>query len=59
MKKVYESAAEAVADVEDGAVIMFGGFGSAGSPTNLILALVERVPKTSPPSPTTSASAKA
>jgi len=42
MNKVYATAAEAIADVEDGAVIMFGGFGSAGSPTNLILALAEK-----------------
>jgi len=42
MNKVYATTAEAIADVEDGAVIMFGGFGSAGSPTNLILALAEK-----------------
>lgn len=42
MNKVYATAAEAIADVDDGAVIMFGGFGSAGSPTNLILALAEK-----------------
>jgi len=43
MNKVYATAAEAIADVHDGAVIMFGGFGSAGSPTDLILARVEKV----------------
>ena len=42
MNKVYATAAEAIADVDDGAVIMFGGFFSNGSPTNLILALGER-----------------
>jgi 3-oxoacid CoA-transferase subunit A len=42
MNKVYATTAEAIADVDDGAVIMFGGFGSAGSPTNLILALAEK-----------------
>jgi len=42
MNKIYATAEEAIADVEDGAVIMFGGFGSAGSPTNLILALAEK-----------------
>jgi len=42
MNKVYGTAAETIADVDDGAVIMFGGFFSNGSPTNLILALAER-----------------
>jgi 3-oxoacid CoA-transferase subunit A len=42
MNKLYPSAAEAVADVPDGATIMFGGFVSAGTPTNLILALAEK-----------------
>jgi 3-oxoacid CoA-transferase subunit A len=42
MNKVYATAAEAIADVDDGAVIMFGGFFSNGSPTNLILALAEK-----------------
>jgi len=42
MNKVHPSAAEAIADVPDGATIMFGGFVSAGSPTNLILALAEK-----------------
>jgi 3-oxoacid CoA-transferase subunit A len=37
--KVFASAAAAVADIPDGASIMVGGFASAGSPTNLILAL--------------------
>ncbi len=42
MNKVYDSPAEAIRDVFDGATIMFGGFVSAGSPTNLILALREQ-----------------
>jgi 3-oxoacid CoA-transferase subunit A len=42
MDKIYATAAEAIADVEDGATIMFGGFGCAGTPTNLILALYEK-----------------
>lgn len=40
--KVVASTDEAVADIADGATIMFGGFVSAGSPTNLIRALVRR-----------------
>ncbi len=40
--KVVASADEAVAGIPDGAVIMFGGFVSAGTPTNLIRALVRR-----------------
>jgi len=40
--KVYPSPADAIADVPDGASIMFGGFASAGSPTNLILAIYEK-----------------
>lgn len=39
MKKVYANAEEAVADVFDGAVTMFGGFGLCGIPENLIRAL--------------------
>ncbi len=39
---VLEAPDEAIADVEDGAVIMFGGFVSAGSPSSLILALQRR-----------------
>jgi 3-oxoacid CoA-transferase subunit A len=42
MDKVFDSAAAAIRDVPDGATIMFGGFVSAGSPTNLILALHEK-----------------
>ncbi|MBL8954361.1 MAG: CoA transferase subunit A [Myxococcaceae bacterium] len=39
MNKVMKSAAEAIADVSDGAVIMSGGFGLCGNPENLISAL--------------------
>ena len=42
MNKVYDSPAAAIHDVFDGATIMFGGFASAGSPTNLILALHDK-----------------
>ena len=40
MNKVYESAAAAVADIPDDAVLMAGGFGLCGIPENLIRALV-------------------
>lgn len=40
--KLYATPADAIADVFDGATIMFGGFASAGSPTSLILALYDK-----------------
>ena len=40
--KVYASVDEIVADVLDGASIMFGGFGGAGFPNNLIRALARK-----------------
>jgi 3-oxoadipate CoA-transferase, alpha subunit len=40
--KLVATADEAVAGIPDGATIMFGGFASAGTPTNLIRALVRR-----------------
>lgn len=40
--KTIASAAEAVADVPDGATIMIGGFGEAGSPIELIHALIDQ-----------------
>ncbi len=45
MNKLYNSAAEAVADINDGAVIMLGGFGLCGIPENSIAALVKKGPK--------------
>ncbi len=42
MNKVVASAAEAVADIPDGALLMAGGFGLCGIPENLIAALRER-----------------
>lgn len=45
MKKVYNNAAEAVADIKDGAVLMLGGFGLCGIPENCIAALVNKGPK--------------
>jgi 3-oxoadipate CoA-transferase, alpha subunit len=38
--KVKASVAEALADVKDGSTVMFGGFGTAGMPYNLIDALI-------------------
>lgn len=42
INKVVPSAAHAVADVFDGAVVMIGGFGEAGSPIELIHALIDQ-----------------
>jgi 3-oxoadipate CoA-transferase alpha subunit len=39
--RVVDDAAEAVADTPDGAVVLIGGFGSAGQPVELIEALIE------------------
>ena len=45
MNKVYNNAASAVADINDGAVLMLGGFGLCGIPENSIAALVKKGPK--------------
>ncbi|CAB1368008.1 acetoacetyl-CoA transferase, alpha subunit [Denitratisoma oestradiolicum] len=45
INKVVASAAEAVADIEDGATLVAGGFGLCGIPENLIRALVDKGPK--------------
>jgi len=42
MNKVVASADEAVADINDGATVMVGGFGLCGIPENLIRALVKK-----------------
>jgi 3-oxoacid CoA-transferase subunit A len=42
MNKVFESAQDAIHDLEDGATIMSGGFGLCGNPENLIRAVRER-----------------
>jgi len=42
MNKVFTSAIDALKDVEDGAVIMLGGFGLCGIPENCIAALVKK-----------------
>jgi len=41
MDKVYESAEDAIFDLEDGATVMSGGFGLSGNPENLIRAINE------------------
>jgi 3-oxoacid CoA-transferase subunit A len=42
MNKVFASADEAIADIQDGATVMVGGFGLCGIPENLIRALVKK-----------------
>jgi 3-oxoadipate CoA-transferase alpha subunit len=42
INKIVPSAAAAVADIPDGSTVMVGGFGTAGMPSELIDALVER-----------------
>ncbi len=45
MNKVFNNATEAVSDINDGAVLMLGGFGLCGIPENCIAALVTKGPK--------------
>ena len=42
MNKVYNHAVDAIADINDDAVIMLGGFGLCGIPENSIAALVKK-----------------
>ncbi len=42
MNKVYKNADEAIADIQNGATIMLGGFGLNGIPENSITALVKK-----------------
>jgi 3-oxoacid CoA-transferase subunit A len=42
MNKVYKDAEQAVNDIQDGAVLMLGGFGLCGIPENCIAALVKK-----------------
>jgi len=42
INKLYETAASAVADIFDGATVLIGGFGEAGSPIELIHALIDQ-----------------
>ncbi|MFO1413227.1 MAG: 3-oxoacid CoA-transferase subunit A [Burkholderiales bacterium] len=43
--KTLPTPAAAVADIQDGATVMIGGFGTAGMPTELIDALIDRRPR--------------
>ncbi len=45
LTKVVQNADEAIRDIEDGAVILLGGFGLCGIPENCITALVKKGPK--------------
>ena len=42
MNKIFKNAAEAIADIPDGATLMLGGFGLCGIPENCITALVQK-----------------
>ena len=42
MKKTFENAAAAIADIKDGDTLMLGGFGLCGIPENSIAALVKK-----------------
>jgi 3-oxoacid CoA-transferase subunit A len=42
LNKVVKNAQEAIKDIEDGAIIMLGGFGLCGIPENCISALVQK-----------------
>jgi 3-oxoacid CoA-transferase subunit A len=42
MNKVIQNASEAIKDINDGAIIMLGGFGLCGIPENCIAALVKK-----------------
>src|SRR5262252_3325572 len=41
-QKIYQNVDVVIADIPDGTTIMFGGFGGAGFPNNLIHALVRK-----------------
>ena len=41
INKIVGSAAEAVSEIQDGATVMIGGFGEAGSPIELVHALID------------------
>lgn len=45
MDKTIATVADAVADIQDGATIMIGGFGGSGAPIELIHALIDKRPR--------------
>ncbi len=45
MNKTFDNAAAAIHDIEDGAILMLGGFGLCGIPENCITALKEKAVK--------------
>src|SRR5690242_5158679 len=45
MNKVFPNADAAIFDIQDGATVMFGGFGLCGIPENLIAAMVRKGPR--------------
>src|SRR5215212_10304950 len=42
MNKVFSSAEEAIFDINDGSILLLGGFGLCGIPENCITALVKK-----------------
>jgi len=42
MSKMYQNAEDAISDIQDGAVLMLGGFGLCGIPENCITAIVKK-----------------
>jgi 3-oxoacid CoA-transferase subunit A len=42
MKKLYQNAEHAIADIQNGAIVLLGGFGLCGIPENCIAALVQK-----------------
>ena len=49
MNKIYSGIEDALDGIQDGMVVMIGGFGGAGAPIELIHALVDRYKKTGSP----------
>ena len=49
MDKSIASLSDAVAEIDDGAVLMIGGFGGSGAPIELIHALIDRFKATGHP----------
>ena len=42
IQKKFDSAAQAVSDMKDGATLLVGGFGGSGLPSQLVAALVKQ-----------------